>query len=1286
MHQPELTTYQPHEIGHGCGPFRLALKKWGGLLDDETGYLSSSSLMRSTSSMANSLKITRLLFEIVSVIVIAETAVMFAMPVVVPGVHGLVEALLDAVLLSVLAGPFILWRMHRAFSAPQAIQIHRINTGERRIALIVAAILMLGLFATVAASVGAAKEVREEAKAQYERLTDRLSDETERRVNQVRYGLAGSRGTFASIGELNREQFKRYVESRHLPSEFPGAIGMGFIERVNRNDLDAFIESERADRAPDFNVYGLAGPDDPLSNALDLYVIKHCFPQDRNAKAWGLDIGSETQRRLAAERSARTGKPSISGRIELVQDGKSRTAFLYYLPIYRVGAPQSTPEERLDALVGLAYSPIILEETLGGVTESLDYLLDFEIYDGPVANSERQLYDKNNDLVEINPAVSEGDARLPMFTTSRTLQVGGREWTMITSTTPRFESSIDNSTPALIAIGGSILSFSFAGFIFSILTSRSRAIAIAEEMTNDLKIAKVAAEEAMRETAAFRATLDQHSIISVADRQGRIIDVNPPFCSISGYTHDELIGKDHRVLNSGLHPKEFWIEIWSSIRSGKAWRGEICNRAKDGSLYWVDSIIAPFVNAQGEIEKYVSIRSDVTARKRGEADMISISERLRLATQVGGVGIWEYDIVENKVTWDDQMYTLYGVSPDQFGGAYEAWAKGLHPDDRDRSHREIQAAIQGEREFDTEFRVRHPDGTVRSIRAIATVQRDAKGNPLRMIGTNWDVTSQRLAAMELQATSDLLEEAQAVTKMGNWTHDLISGRITWSKQLFSLFDRDIADGPPDFEGLLGDFDTKSAQDLREAVIRTARTGEPYSLVMRTSKPANGVKFVRGEGRARFDAGGSVIGLFGTAIDVTDEVEIAESLRQAQIDAEAANRSKSAFLANMSHEIRTPLTAILGFTEMLRDDENFDTDSLQRSQAIETIHNAGNHLMTVINDILDLSKIEAEKMTIETIETPVTSMLRDIEILMGPRATGKGISLDVEIGNPVPDRIMSDPTRLRQILMNLVGNAIKFTEDGRVTLRVRTETRDAHDRFIIEIEDTGPGLDQDQAEKLFEAFGQANETVSRKHGGTGLGLTICRRLAGLMGGTVRLIRTEPGHGACFEVDLPLQVAPDAKLVTKLDERDEHESQILKKRVDIKLDGRILLAEDGPDNQRLIAFHLRKAGATVEIADNGIIALEMLSRAEAAGTPFDLLLTDIQMPEMDGYSLVSELRKQGNAVPIVALTAHAMQDDRIKCEKVGCDDFASKPIDRNQLVITCAKWIESRESVRWPKKSA
>jgi CheY-like chemotaxis protein len=314
------------------------------------------------------------------------------------------------------------------------------------------------------------------------------------------------------------------------------------------------------------------------------------------------------------------------------------------------------------------------------------------------------------------------------------------------------------------------------------------------------------------------------------------------------------------------------------------------------------------------------------------------------------------------------------------------------------------------------------------------------------------------------------------------------------------------------------------------------------------------------------------------------------------------------------------------------------------------------------------------MTVEAVETPLLAVLAEVESLLRPRASEKGVALATRLAGELPERIMSDPTRLRQILMNLAGNAVKFTEQGRITILARAEERGGVRRLVVDVEDTGPGLTSTQAAQLFSPFGQADASVTRRHGGSGLGLTISHRLAQLLGGSVALQWTEPGKGSCFRMELPLVPAPGSRLAAGLESTTVRAaSRPAAAPAEVALAGRVLLAEDGRDNQRIVAFHLRKAGAEVDVAGNGRVALEMLERAAAEGKPYDLLLTDIQMPEMDGYTLTRALRDCGNRIAIVALTAHAMAEDRQKCLDAGCDDYAVKPIDKAKLLATCAKWL-------------
>ncbi len=390
------------------------------------------------------------------------------------------------------------------------------------------------------------------------------------------------------------------------------------------------------------------------------------------------------------------------------------------------------------------------------------------------------------------------------------------------------------------------------------------------------------------------------------------------------------------------------------------------------------------------------------------------------------------------------------------------------------------------------------------------------------------------------------------------------------------------------------------------------------------------------------------------------------LKVATEKAEQAARSKSEFLANMSHEIRTPMTGIMGFAELLRDNK---LEESEQQDAIHTIFRNGEHLLTIINDILDLSKIEAGKMTTELVPVRMLEVLSEIITLMRVRAQAKSVSLKMEVQTSLPGIILTDPTRLRQILLNLIGNAIKFTEQGQVLLEVRS-TQPAQDAIEFDVVDTGIGMTPEQAATLFQAFSQADASTARKFGGTGLGLIISQRLARMLGGNVWIVSSAPGEGTRFRLSLPLihssqTAAPPSasrQLVKGLTESTVP-----------RLCGRVLLAEDGLDNRRLLTALLRKTGVDAATAENGAIAVQMIEAAEVRGTPYDLILMDMQMPELDGYGATRALRARGYTAPIVALTAHATLGDREKCLEAGCTDFATKPLDRTRFYEILLKYL-------------
>lgn len=645
--------------------------------------------------------------------------------------------------------------------------------------------------------------------------------------------------------------------------------------------------------------------------------------------------------------------------------------------------------------------------------------------------------------------------------------------------------------------------------------------------------------------------------IVITDEDGTILYVNRAFCQTTGFSVEDAVGGNPRVLKSGMHDREFYRELWSVIRSGKTWSGNLTNRKKSGEIYYERAVISPVRDAGGRISHFVAVKQDITAHRLAEEELLESQRRLSVATRGTGIGIWELELAGGRLTWDERMFELYDVDPAGFKNSMEDWRNCVPEDILPSILEQFYGCIEGKNDFTIEFPIHRRDGSMRYLAGWAVVTRDDEGRPLRVTGVNFDITDRKQSELELAGA-------------------------------------------------------------REA-------------------------------------------------------------------AEGANRAKTQFLANMSHEIRTPMTAILGFADILR--SSINEPGLVGH--IETIRRNGNHLLELINDILDLSKIEAGKIEVDYRPGSVHDLVAEVSSLMSARAAEKGLFFNHEFVGDVPRTITTDPLRVRQILINLIGNAIKFTDEGGVRLLVRYPADGEAHTLGFDVIDTGTGIKPEAVSALFKPFSQVDESHSRRFGGTGLGLAISRQLAAVLSGRLSLAESEPGVGSTFRLTLPLTAEDEADLMDR--SQSARRMQTMPEpaangstKPDAPAEShqdlagvRILLAEDGADNQRLIRFLLEKQGAEVTLAENGQEAVARITDPDSDTTPFNLVLMDMQMPVKDGYTATRELRDLGCRIPIIALTAHAMSGDRDRCLEAGCDDYATKPLDRQKLFAVIRRWMgESR----------
>lgn len=636
-------------------------------------------------------------------------------------------------------------------------------------------------------------------------------------------------------------------------------------------------------------------------------------------------------------------------------------------------------------------------------------------------------------------------------------------------------------------------------------------------------ISSIKAEEAQTQLSnhlsIYKDAIDSHSILAVTDGNGTITYVNERFCDLSKYSSKELVGQNHRIINSGYHPKSYFENLWNTINSGKKWQGEIKNKAKDGSYYWVDTTIVPFMDENNKPYQFISIRNDITQLKEQEQELQNF---FRLSVEL--MCIANFDGYFKKVS--KSFVDLLGYSEQEM--LEKPYYTFVYPEDLDNTVHELQRIAEGNQSIRFENRYVKKDGSI--------------------------------------------------------------VRLMW----------------------------------------TASHNPEDNLV------------------------------YATAADITQSEELQNKLIESRIEVEKA-KAKDKFLANMSHEIRTPLNAIIGFTDLLSET---DLNSTQRNH-LEIITSALKNLSVIINDILDISKLESGKLELEKREFNLEQLAKQVIQMHSARAKSKNIKLMLNYDSEIPAYIVGDETRLSQILINLISNAIKFTSEGFVELRIMEKSHtDSRCTLSFSVKDSGIGIDKNKIKKIFERFSQAEDYTTRIYGGTGLGLNIVKSLVELHHGKLD-VTSDPGKGSEFTIEITYQLAqPGDDVKSSLKPRISGVQSLQGKR--------ILLVEDNEHNQILAKTFLERREGTVEIAGNGKIALEMLHK----NGMYDLILMDIQMPIMDGLQTTKQIRKQLKIdTPIIGCSAHALASERNMCIEMGMNDYITKPYTEAELVNSVANMIET-----------
>ena len=625
----------------------------------------------------------------------------------------------------------------------------------------------------------------------------------------------------------------------------------------------------------------------------------------------------------------------------------------------------------------------------------------------------------------------------------------------------------------------------------------------------------------------------------------------------------------------------------------------------------------------------------------------AIENRIRLAERVARFGTWSWDATADRITLSAGAARIQGLG-DEAAVLTEADVFAtVHPDDAQASPERRKRALADGADYSFEFRRIFPDGSVRWYRNHAHVERSGDTS-LQLVGAVMDITDEKEVIERANQTAERMHLAESAASFGIWEMDLETGYVKGSRawaELERVADASIGRHVDDVREIVHPDDRWV---LAEGADRAFATGEPYSVEFRIVPEPGVIEWRRSTARVQF-VDGKPKRLIGASLDVTRE-------KQMVVAAEAANRAKNEFLASMSHEIRTPMNAITGMTSLLLQRE-LDADS---ADMVETIRSSSDALLTLINDILDFSKIESGKFEIEDQPFDLARCVEESIDLLSVRAREKRLRLSATIDPSVPRWIHGDVTRLRQILVNLLGNAVKFTQAGEVAVTAEPATDESNAPLLhIAVRDTGCGIPFDRMDRLFQAFSQVDASTTRKYGGTGLGLAISKKLTEIMGGRIWVESTQ-GCGSVFQFVLPLRAAavPDDLVSSSKRSASDIDTSFAREHP-----LRILLAEDNVVNQKVGVAILKRMGYAPDVVANGLEALAAVGRQ-----PYDVILMDVQMPEMDGLEaarLITEQWEPTKRPRLIALTANVFKSDQEACRTAGMDDFLAKPLNIGTL---------------------
>jgi PAS domain S-box-containing protein len=759
---------------------------------------------------------------------------------------------------------------------------------------------------------------------------------------------------------------------------------------------------------------------------------------------------------------------------------------------------------------------------------------------------------------------------------------------------------------------------------------------------------KQAAQDLAASETRYRHLVDSgQGLICTHDLDGLLLSVNPAAASSLGYTQGEMVGRNliEFITPAGKPVFPHYLKLMCSDTNVNGLLQLLNRQGEERVWRYSNSLVAE----PGVPDYVLGYAQDVTDSSRAEEKLRTLTQRLSLATQVGNIGVWDWDVLTNSIQWDERMFDIYGIDRGTVID-YDAWKAAVVAEDLPAAEAALQQAIARKRQEVSEFRVLQPGGLLRHVQAAQGVVLDRGGKVVRVIGLNLDITDRKRIEAELKENELQLVEAQHIALLGSWTWDVNTNTTKWSEALYHIYGLRPEDVPATVEGYLSVVHPDDRERVSALVTRALETCQGVSFEHRITWPDKSVRFHHVNLKVTIGEDGHAVKLFGTSQDVTDRVQLEEELKGARDAAIESVRLKSEFLANMSHEIRTPMNGVIGMTGLLLET---DLTSLQQEYT-DNIQGSAEALLKIIDDILDFSKVEAGLMRFETIDFQLRAAVESPIELLAERAQAKGLEVASLVYRDVPTALRGDPGRLRQVLTNLIGNAVKFTDRGEVVVSVKKVRETAsHVTLRFEIQDTGIGISPDAQRKLFRAFTQADGSTTRKYGGTGLGLAISKQLVELMGGEIG-VESEPDRGSMFWFSAAFEKQGDSAM--KAAESPASLSSI-----------RVLIVDDNATNRRIFFHQTSSWGMIAVEAESGKLALELLRAAATQGQPFDLAILDLMMPGMNGFQLAEAIKADPliAAVALVLLPSFGQRGHGEQARQAGIAAYLQKPVRQSKL---------------------